>query len=152
MLATHSQIISQLGLAAGETGASVCTCSSWSGGCWRAPSSGSSENFTFHPGPGARSGTSQPASHAAGHRAGDMELLCVTVNTVSCQDSSRDEDAGDAASGHLLLCLKLIFIPLWNVKQIFMTHRKQFVIDKLLHIHAPISRWLRIRFSFFLNG
>ena len=61
---------------------------------------------------GARTGTSQPASHAAGHRDGDMELLCVTVNTVSCQDSSRDEDAGDAASGHLLLCLKLIFVPL----------------------------------------
>ena len=64
------------------------------------------------PGPGPRSGTSQPSSHAAGHRGGDMELLCVTVNTVSCQDSIRDEDAGETASGHLLLCLKLIFIPL----------------------------------------
>ena len=67
-----------------------------------APSSGSSENFTFHPWPQHQDQQScQPSSHAAGHRDGE-ELLCVTVTTVSCQDSIRHEDAGETASGHLL--------------------------------------------------
>ena len=36
-----------------------------------------------------------------------MELLCVTVNTVNCQNLIRGEDAGGAASGHFSLDLAL---------------------------------------------